>query len=89
MKTFLTLQGQPDSIFYLPRKYLDHHIKFNILLYTTPKYMVTFKGFYLSVLGLRAKQKLKKAKKKKKKTWQIPRGMTKHCATSEINMFSF
>lgn len=66
MKTFLTLQGQPDSIFYLPRKYLDHHIKFNILLYTIPKYMVTFKGFYLSVLGLRAKQKLKKAKKKKK-----------------------
>jgi len=65
MKTFLTLQGQPDSIFYLPRKYLDHHIKFNILLYTTPNYMVTFKDFYLSVLGFRAKQKLKQGKKKK------------------------
>lgn len=51
--------------------------------------MVTFKDFYLSVLGFRAKQKLKQRKKKKKKTWQIPRIMTKHCATSEINMLFF
>lgn len=50
--------------------------------------MVTFKDFYLSVLGLRAKPKLKQCKKKKK-TQQIPRIMTKHCATSEVNMLFF